>query len=1194
MKKTPVRTVYFRQICCSKILKILRNILLLLMLSVSQVFALNTYSQKTKLTLDLNDITIKEALLQIEEQSEFNFLYNTKLIDVNRKTSLKIKDQKIDQVLSELFDNSDVNYTVFNKQIILSPGEYLTEVKVESEQQIIITGKVIDSQTGQPMPGVNIVVKGTRIGTISDSDGKYSLSVTDLRGTLVFSFIGYSTQEIDIEGKTYIDVELADETAQLSEVVVVGFGTQKKVNLSGAVDQVSAVELKSRPITNISQGLQGMVPNLNIDFVSGEPGKAADINIRGITSINEGEPMILIDGVPSEAMDLNRLSPEDIQSISILKDASSAAIYGARAAFGVVLITTKAGMQEGIHISYNNNLSWSTPTILPKKVLDPYIYIRLQETSTDNTPWDNYNYSDETYLWAKQRSEDPSIPGVRINPNDPTSWEYMGGHIDWTEYFLNKFAFSQMHHIAIDGRSSKTSYYLSGSYNTQAGAIKMAKDAFDRYNFRSNINYSLFDWLKIGNNTLLTMTERANPYYLSLWDIYNVETVNWDKNPDDSWANSYVGRTAARISEGGKITDKYTSFQTTFTGEASFWKGVFRINSDFTIKRGASNYNSYQTKYKIGYGPDDIREEGNNNAYRSGTFTDYSVFNIYGTFDKLYGKHQITAIAGFNQEYNRSEWFMGRRDKVVSSSLPTIQLAIGDTFVGESISDWAIRGLFFRTNYIFNEKYILEFNGRYDGSSKFPSDNRFGFFPSASAAWRFDKESFMEPIRNVVNLLKFRVSYGSLGNQYVSEYGYIPSMTAGTGRYIIGNSLPQIVSSPQLVSSNYTWENVVSGNFGFDLGLFDNSVSATFDIYQRNTKGMLTQGRDLPDVLGAAEPNENAADLKTNGWELSLTYKNNVLLAGKGLMFNTRFIISDSRSWITSFDNPNKNLIQFYKGQELGEIWGLQNDGLFQNTEEIAELDESSIIPWGALSIVPGWPKYKDLDNNGKIEKGLTVNDPKDLSIIGNLTPRFRYGLNLDGIWNGFDLRIFFQGIAKRDYYPQDYLYWGFYQQPYSGGYLHLFDFYRPEDDNETQRAKHSQAYLDAGLANQNLDAKYPVFQAWLADRNLGERIDQAMGLAIPQTGYMLNGAYLRLKNVTIGYTLPSSLTNKIKINTIRVFVSGENLTEWSEVAKYFDPEQITASRVKINPGISAGRTVGSGYAYPFTRQYSFGINVTF
>ncbi len=1170
-KNKPFRELFYRSL--KKILLIVRFATVLLILGLLQAHAADAYSQKTGLSINFSSAEFRNETDKIGDD-EFYFFYNDKLRNADNKVTIIPNDLLINVI----------------------PDNPITGAKDKAAiiQQQIITGKVTDSQTGEAMPGVNIMIKGTSIGSSADMNGTYSLSVSDRNAILVFSFIGYITQEIALDGRVILDVALINDVAALEEVVVVGYGTQKKVNLSGAVDQVNATELKSRPITNISQGLQGVVPNLNIDFVSGEPGKAADINIRGITSINAGEPMILIDGVPSDAMELNRLSPGDIQTISVLKDASSAAIYGARAAFGVVLITTKVGLQEGIHISYDNNLSWSRPTILPHKTLDPYIYMRLQETSTDNTPWDNYNYSDETYLWAKQRSEDPTIPGVRINPNDPTAWEYMGGHIDWTDYFLNKFALSQMHHISVDGKSAKTSYYLSGSYDSQNGAIKLAKDAFDRYNLRSNINYSPYDWLKIGNNTLLTTTERAKPYYLSLWDIYNVEPINWDVNPDGTWANSYVGQTAARINEGGNISEKYNSFQTTVTGEASFWERIFRINADITLKRGATNYNSYQTKYKIGYGPGDVREEGNNNALRSSTFTNYSVFNIYGTFDKAFGRHQVTAIAGFNQEYSRSEWFMASRDKVVSSSLPTIQLATGDAYVGESIADWAIRGAFFRANYIFNEKYILELNGRYDGSSKFPSTHRFGFFPSASAAWRVDKESFMAPLENLVSMFKLRFSYGSLGNQYVTEYGYIPSMTSTTGYYIIGNSLPQIVSVPPLVSSNYTWEKVVSSNFGLDLGLFDNSLTAIFDIYQRNTIGMLTQGKDLPNVLGAAEPKENAADLKTKGWELSLTYRKDFIVIGKPLTFNTRFILSDSRSWITSFDNPNENLIQFYKGQELGEIWGLKNDGLFKTDEEIAKLDESSIIPWGALSIVPGWPKYKDLDNNGLIEKGLTVGDPKDLSVIGNLTPRFRYGLNLDFTWNGFDFRVFFQGIGKRDYYPQDYLYWGFYQQPYSGGYKHLFDFYRPEDDNEIQRARHSQAYIDAGLADQNLDAKYPILQSWMADRNLGERIDEAQGLAIPQTGYMLSGAYLRLKNLTLGYTLPSSMTRRVKISNIRIFVSGENITEWSEIAKYYDPESITESRVKINPGISAGREVGSGYSYPFSRLYSFGLNVTF
>ncbi|HEY5750682.1 MAG TPA: SusC/RagA family TonB-linked outer membrane protein, partial [Chryseolinea sp.] len=560
---------------------------------------------------------------------------------------------------------------------------------------------------------------------------------------------------------------------------------------------------------------------------------------------------------------------------------------------------------------------------------------------------------------------------------------------------------------------------------------------------------------------------------------------------------------------------------------------------------------------------------------------------------KTLHRHYFNAIAGYNQESSRIGTSTIQRSGVISPSLPTPQLATGIPLVGERVKSWAIRGAFFRLNYIYNDRYIVEFNGRYDGSSKFPKDKRFGFFPSASAAWRVDKEKFWEPLSNIVNTFKLRGSYGALGNQSgVGEYDYMERMSASNANYLFDGVRPVTILSPRPVSSNYTWEKVYTRNFGVDLGFLQQRISATFDIYRRDTKDMLTQGKKLPGVFGAPEPLENAADLKTQGWEMSLGYDDEFSVAGKPLHFNARFILSDNRTYITRFDNPNKNLTQYYEGKELGEIWGLKSDGLFKNQEEINNLDESSIIPWGALNIVPGWPKYHDLDGNHAIEKGTTVNDPKDLSVIGNITPRYRYGINLGGEWNGFDFRIFFQGVGKMDYYPLNYLYWGYYQQPYAGGYEHLLDFYRGADDSEALRAQHSQSYLDAGLADAHTDAKYPVLQSWLADRNLGERIDQAQGLAIPQTRYLLNGAYLRLKNLTIGYSIPRAVLERVHINRLRIYASGENLAEWSAVKKYFDPEAITDNINKTNP--QSQTSTGWGYAYPFQRRYSFGLELSF
>ena len=1069
---------------------------------------------------------------------------------------------------------------------------FLAFINVTVFGQIPVSGIVNDAENF-PLPGVSVIIKGTNSGTVTDIDGEFRMEVPSNDDILIFSYVGFLSQEVPVANQTSFNIQLEEDIEQLNEVVIVGYGSQKKVNLSGAVDQIDAKQLENRPISNVAQGLQGAVPNLNIDFLSGEPGKAANINIRGLTSINGGNPLILIDGVPSEPIELNRISPQDIESISVLKDASSAAIYGARAAFGIIMITTKTGKGEKMQISYSNNFSWDKPTILPDKITDPYIYMRLLETSTDNTPWDNVNYSDETYQWAKERSDNPNgTTGVRVNPNDVSSWEYMGNR-NWADYFMSDYSVSQNHQLSISGSSEKANYFLSGNYNRQNGALKLADDYYDRFGVRSKVEYQPYKWLKFGNNTFLSSTERELPTGMDITTIYNFHPIEWDKNPDGTWANTSVGRMGANLTNGGTSNEVYNGLQSRFTGEISVFQDIFKLNADFTFRRGETTLDQNTTKYQIGYGPEDIRETGANYALKSSETEQYNALNVYGTLDKTVGAHHLTVIAGYNQEYYRSEWFKAERNDVISASLPTIALATGNTNVDEYIKDWAIRGAFYRLNYILKDRYIFELNGRYDGSSKFPKDDRFGFFPSASVAWRVDEESFFQPLENVLSSFKLRASYGSLGNQAVGEYGYIASMGAYQGNILLGGERPVAITPPQLVSSNYSWESVSTFNFGVDAGFLNGKITANFDIYKRDTKDMLTQGKDLPDVLGADEPNENAADMETKGWEFSLAYNDQFLVANKPLSFNARFIISDSRSYITRFDNPNGNLTQYYDGMELGEIWGLTSDGLFSSEDEIASLDESSLIPWGALSIVPGWPKYQDLDGNGAIEKGFTTDDPKDLSVIGNISPRYRYGLNLNMNWGAFDFSIFLQGVGKKDYYPLDYLYWGFYQQPYAGGAPHLLDFYRASADDEVQRAKHSQSYIDAGLADANLDAKYPVLQSWLADRNLGERVDESKGLAIPQTRYMLNAAYLRLKNLTIGYSLPQSLTNKINVGNVRIYVSGENLAEWSEVKDYYDPEAIN-DNLKYNPSESTGRGQGKGYSYPFLRKYAVGINVNF
>ena len=1081
-----------------------------------------------------------------------------------------------------------------------SPVMIMHQVRTKIQVSGVVTDKA-----GEPLLGATILEKASGNGTVTDMDGNFSLAIP-ADATLEISYIGYKPQQIVVNGKTDFKVVLEDDSEHLEEVVVIGYGVQRKVNLSGSVDQINAKQLEARPITNISKGLQGMVPNLNIDFTSGEPGQAAKINIRGEASINGGSPLILIDGVASDAEELNRLLPEDIESLSVLKDASSAAIYGARAAFGVILITTKQGGGDRIQVNYNNNFSWKRPSILPDKTSDPYIYLKLKNIAVLNTPWSSGHVaSDERLEWARQRSDNPNgTEPVRLNPLDETQWEYMGNR-DWTDYFLNKSTFSNTHQLSISGASEKSRFYLSGGVDDENGILSgiVKNDKYRRYSMRAKVSYDVWKWLTVSNNTSFVATDRIRPSYLSnryepyidsngirqkgLSDsnmslFYDLAPTDWDKNPDGTWANSEAGITLAKLVDGGEESNKYNRIQSTFSAEMSFWEKMLRVNANFTFMKGNEDYNKYLNKYTIGYGPDDIRELGDSKAYKSTTNDYYSVLELFATFNKGFGKHYVTGILGFNQEYSRWDWYKAEREGIISNTLPTIGLSSGDQFVSEQYTDWALRGLFFRANYTYDNRYIFEVNGRYDGTSRFPKEKRFGFFPSASAAWRVDAEPFFESIRPVMSQLKLRASYGSLGNQLVGEYGYIPAMSSQLGSYIINGKLQQTVLPPSLVSPDYTWEEVRTLNGGLDLSFLENKLTATVDVYRRDTKGMLTLGKELPGVLGATEPKENAADMKTTGWELTVGYRDEFQLSGKPFSWGAKFMLSDNRSWITRFDNPTKNLTQYYEGQELGEIWGLESDGFFQNAEEIKNLDETAIIPWGALEIVEGWPKYIDQNGDKKITKGNnTVDDPGDLKVIGNSSPRFRFGFNLNAEWNGFDVSAFFQGIAKRDYYPLSYLYWGFYQQPYAGGTLHTFDFYRPVTDSDIDMAKHSQSYINAGLAHQNLNAQYPVLQSWLADKNLGTGIDQSMGLAIPQTKYLLNGAYLRVKNITVGYTLPSVLTRKIRLSRVRVFVSGDNLFEWSALKKYFDPEAVTD-------------TSEYGYVYPFNRQYSFGVNVTF
>jgi TonB-linked SusC/RagA family outer membrane protein len=1050
-------------------------------------------------------------------------------------------------------------------------------------QGITVRGVVTDAKSGDTIPAVNISVKGTNIHLATNNNGAYTINDLKSSAVLIFSYMGYKQQEITVGAQRKIDVLLEADYANLDEIVVVGFGTKKKINIAGAIDQISGKQLESRPLVSAAAGLQGISPGLNITNSSGAPGSVPEINIRGFTSINGGSPLIVIDGIPATSNDdMLRLTPSDITSFTVLRDAASAAIYGARASFGVILITTKQGVAGHNIVSYNTFTAWGKPTLLPKPVTDPYIFSRVLETSTDNTPWDYVNYSDEYYRWAKERSENLSLPDTRINPNDATKWEYMGSN-DWYKYFLNNASLSTSHTLSLSGGATVNekplTYYLSADYSKDNGLNKLTDDYFGRNGLRSRLGFSPVSWLKLDNNTNIYETKKALPIS-NLTDMYYLMPTDVVKNPDGSWANTNAGKLAAKLTDGGNKLQRMVGFQNITSATALFLKGDLQVNADASFKRELWKVHEDSRKYKIGYGPNDIREEGGlGYVSESNSYLYNNAFNLYTTYRKTLGDHALSAMVGFNSEDYNYETAIASRDVLISSTLPYLALASGAARATGKYQAYATNSVFSRLNYTFKNRYILEATGRYDGSSRFPVQKRWGFFPSGSAAWIASQEEFFKPLSPVLSTFKLRASYGELGNQNVGDFAYIQSLATGTSPYLIGGSGQNLVvtGAPGLNvdPQNYTWERVSTLNMGTDLALLNDRLSFTFDYYIRDTKGMLTAGRELPAVLGTGVPAQNSADLRTKGWELSVSYKDHFNLGNKPFSFDAKVFLSDSKAKITRFSNDQQLFSGFRVGQTLGEIWGLENDGMFRNAAEIAALDQTAIIPWGALSIVEGWPRYKDLNGDGKIEKGLSAKDPKDLKVIGNTSDRYIIGANLNMDWRGFDLSVFMQGVLKRDFYPHNYLFWGPYQQPYANVYPWNLDFYRATADSPEQRAKHSASYLASGLADAHTDSYYPVLQSWLADANFGS------GLDIPQSKYLLNGAYLRIKNISLGYTFPSAWSKKLRIARLRVFATGENLYEFSAIKKYVDPETVNKKEQ-------------DAASYPFQRRYSFGLNLDF
>ena len=1109
------------------------------------------YAQQTRISLNVKQATLKQTLKIIESKSEYTFFYNDSEVDVNRKITLKANNERLDMILSKILP--DNKWIVENKKIIiLSKTENTTSKPQDTPQKARKVSGVVTDSKGEVLIGVNVSVQGSGSGIITDIDGKYSLNVPEGQ-PMQFSYMGYITQHIKTGGKSVVNVVMQEDSKVLDEVVVVGYGVQKKANLSGAVAGISSEVLNDRPVGSIGQALQGAVANLNITMSSGQANQSPNFNIRGTTSLNGGDPLVVVDGVVSSTGDLNNMNSADIESLSVLKDAASSAIYGSRAAFGVILVTTKKGKGEKVNVNYNNNFTFRKLTRMPDIVTDPATVVDMKNIFS--YPW--YNLYDENEIaYAKRRSADSSVSPYYLNPDG--TWSYFG-NTDWFDEAYKNSGFSMNHSIDVSGSTKRMGYYFSANYYYQGGMLKHGNDLYNRYNLRSKLDFKVTDWWSISNNTSYSTNDYDEPNYLGsdfYWAVCRTNPLYTMYNPDGTRTETGADL-IGRMEEGGRYTSLRSTLNTLFTTKIDLIKDVWTVNGSFALSRYEARYDTESLPIAYHNGPDlpMLYINDVSSAKQENSHSDNVTFDVYTNFTKTFAKkHFVNAMIGFNQEEYTYRNSTASRKELISTSLPSIGLATGDMSVSESRSSYALRGMFYRLNYIFNNKYIIETNGRYDGTSRFPKDDRFVFNPSASVAWVMSEEKFFKPLTNVVDHLKLRASYGSLGNQDVSTYAYIATMGSGKTSVILDGKQPVYVSAPGLVSSSLTWETVTTKDIGIDLNLFNNRLTASFDYYIRDTKDMLTKGATLPGVLGTSEPNENAADLQTKGWDLTLGWRDQFRLAGKNLSYNLNFTLSDSRSKITRFSNDTGTLDDYYAGYEIGTIWGLHTLGYFTSKEDVKNhADQTTVTAYpGTFGLEAGDLKFEDRNGDKKIDWGKwTVDDHGDFYKIGNSRPHYNFGLQANAEWNHFDLSLFLQGVGKKDYYPgpSDLFFWGVYSQPWTNVTKGNMDYWTEENPN----------------------AYFPRRKAYMAERSYRE-------LGAAQTKYLQNAAYLRVKNLTIGYTLPETWLSAAKISRLRIFFSGENLCEWSGLHKYYkvDPEGL------------------GGQMYPFQRSYSFGLNVSF
>jgi len=1040
--------------------------------------------------------------------------------------------------------------------------------------QQLVTGKVHDTD-GNPLVTVTIITDDRTAQTQTDDNGAFELSVPETSKFLIFSLVGKHTVQTSIDTTKTFEIVMENVQTELEEVVVVGYGTQKKINLTGSVDQVGSEYFENRSVPSVSRALQGVIPNLNVNQSNGNPTSNPAFNVRGLTSIGAGgEALVLIDGIVGDPAFLN---PNDIESVTVLKDAASAAVYGARGAFGVILITTKNSKSSRSQIDYAGAFSLLDRTVKRNLITDGYTWAKMFAESYAGW-YDNASFPatvgasgllfSQEYLDAlKEHSENPGLPEVEV---DPATGNYVYyGNTDWEKLLYADGIQGMDHAISFSGANDKLDYMVSGKYYKQDGIYRLADNGFDRYNVRVKGGVQVTDWLKVSSNSNFSNYNYTDPFRgANVFSLLNVSGYGAPMgilyNPDGTLTQQASGALGISMAGNENQSSRFL-FQQDISLAASLLDGKLNIRGDFSYQNTRTQDMTKLVSVPYSQRPGEVIDQNVRQLTKGSILQSYFTYNLYGDYQYTIGKHNFKFLLGGNLEDNRLENQNVTRDGLLIPELDDFNLAVGQNFtITGGGNQWTIAGIFGRINYNFDEKYLVEINGRYDGASKFPKSQRFGFFPSVSAGWRVNKESFMEWSDAWLNDLKVRASYGALGNSQIAPYLFIEQLKAAKATYILNGQQPAYIRNPTVIADDFTWETARTFNLGLDAAFLNNRLSASFDWYRRETIDMITAGPQVPLVFGAAIPTGNYADLYTKGYELSVQWQDQIDMV-KPLVYSVRAIFSDNSSYITRFNNPQGLIIQnaetfatnFYEGQRYGDIWGYVTEGFFTSQEDIdSHADQSAVIVSAGNIVQPGDVKFKDLNNDNKIDKGnRTLDDHGDWTIIGNTTPRYSYGLTTNLSWNNFSLSAFFQGIGKRDWYPtfQATEFWGQYSTWYGSMPRHTYENrWTPENPN----------------------AYFPRYKAPMP---YGERQLQ------PQTKYLQNASYIRLKDLTVTYRIPQHISERIKLKNAAIYVSGQNIWTFSpmfKITKDVDPETMASSAY-------------NGHVYPMLKTYSLGINLS-